>query len=114
MLTVRRLRFGLLALGAGVVALVPWLVPPYTSFELAYVGAYAVAILGLVILTGQNGQISLGHGAFLAAGGYVVAIAAQRLGIAYWISIPLTRELFTTDENVITKSPVALAVAGKS
>jgi len=63
-----------------VVAIAPWLVPPYIAFELAYAGAYAIAILGLVILTGWNGQISLGHGAFMAIGGYAVAIAATRAG----------------------------------
>jgi branched-chain amino acid transport system permease protein len=69
--------FGLAAL---VVAIVPWVLPPYISFELAYAGAYAIAILGLIILTGINGQISLGHGAFMAVGGYTVAIAITRAG----------------------------------
>jgi len=69
--------FGLAAL---VVAIVPWVLPPYISFELAYAGAYAIAILGLIILTGMNGQISLGHGAFMAVGGYTVAIAITRAG----------------------------------
>jgi len=68
------------ALAAVVVAIVPWLLPQYIAFELAYAGAYAIAILGLVILTGRNGQISLGHGAFMAVGGYTVAIAATRGG----------------------------------
>ena len=35
---------------------------------------YAIAILGLAILTGFNGQISLGHGAFYAIGAYVTAV----------------------------------------
>ncbi len=68
------------AIGAVVVAIVPWLVPPYVAFELAYAGGYAIAILGLVILTGRSGQISLGHGAFMAVGGYAVAIAVAHLG----------------------------------
>jgi branched-chain amino acid transport system permease protein len=68
------------ALAALVVAVVPWLLPAYISFELAYAGAYAIAILGLLILTGCNGQISLGHGAFMAIGGYGVAIAVTRAG----------------------------------
>jgi branched-chain amino acid transport system permease protein len=68
------------AIAAAVVAVVPWILPPYISFELAYAGAYAIAILGLVILTGMNGQASLGHGAFMAVGGYAVAIAVSRAG----------------------------------
>ena len=58
----------------------PWLLPSYLSFELAYAGAYAIAILGLIILTGMNGQISLGHGAFMALGGYGVAVAVAHAG----------------------------------
>ena len=68
------------AVAAVIVAVVPWLLPPYIAFELAYAGAYAIAILGLIILTGFNGQISLGHGAFMAVGGYAVAHAVTRAG----------------------------------
>jgi branched-chain amino acid transport system permease protein len=68
------------ACAAAVVLIAPWVLPPYISFELAYAGAYAIAILGLIILTGFNGQISLGHGAFMAVGGYAVALAVARAG----------------------------------
>jgi branched-chain amino acid transport system permease protein len=68
------------AVTAAVVLIVPWLVPSFVAFELTYAGAYAIAILGLIILTGLNGQISLGHGAFMAIGGYAVAIAVSRAG----------------------------------
>jgi branched-chain amino acid transport system permease protein len=68
------------AIAAVVMAVLPWLFPSYVAFELAYAGAYAIAILGLIILTGMNGQISLGHGAFMAIGGYTVAIAVSRAG----------------------------------
>jgi branched-chain amino acid transport system permease protein len=72
-----------------VIAIVPWLVPSYSAFELTYAGAYAIAILGLVILIGLCGQISLGHGAFLALGGYTVAILSHRFETPDWLSIPL-------------------------
>jgi len=71
------------------IALLPRFIPSYGAFELTYVGAYAIGILGLVILTGANGQISLGHGAFFAIGGYTVALLGQKLGIPYWASVPL-------------------------
>ena len=52
--------------------------PPFISDfkarDYAYVGIYLVALLGLNILTGYTGQISLGHGAFMAIGGYTTAI----------------------------------------
>ena len=42
--------------------------------QFAYVGIYLIALVGLNILTGYTGQISLGHGAFMAIGGYTTAI----------------------------------------
>ncbi|MBV8150800.1 MAG: branched-chain amino acid ABC transporter permease [Candidatus Eremiobacteraeota bacterium] len=72
-----------------VIALAPRFVAPFVAFELTYVGAYAIAILGLVILTGYSGQISLGHGAFMAIGGYTVAVLALRAGIGIEVSILL-------------------------
>ena len=46
----------------------------YHLFQLTMVVVYAIAILGLALLTGFNGQISLGHGAFYAIGAYTTAI----------------------------------------
>jgi branched-chain amino acid transport system permease protein len=57
-----------------VVAILPSFVNDFRSRELAYVGIYLIALLGLNILTGYTGQISLGHGAFMAIGGYTTAI----------------------------------------
>ena len=64
---------GLLALAA-LIAIVPRFVSSYTTYELATVGMYFIALLGLSILTGYSGQISLGHGAFMAIGGYTTAV----------------------------------------
>ena len=52
----------------------PFLVSNYHTFQLTLVLVYSIALLGLNILTGYNGQISLGHGAFYAIGAYVAAI----------------------------------------
>jgi branched-chain amino acid transport system permease protein len=73
---------------AVLVIALPWLIPPFMTFEFTYVGAYAIAILGLVILIGNSGQISLGHGAFVAVGGYTVAVLLQSLGLSYSVSLP--------------------------
>ena len=51
----------------------------YHTFQLTLVLVYAIALLGLNILTGYNGQISLGHGAFYAIGAYVAAILMDKL-----------------------------------
>lgn len=76
-------------IAVAVIAALPWIVPSFVVFDLIFVAAFAIAILGLIVLTGMNGQVSLGHGAFMALGGYVVAVAAQRAGIPYWAGVPL-------------------------
>lgn len=56
------------------VAVLPSFVSDFKAREYSYVGIYLIALLGLNILTGYTGQISLGHGAFMAIGGYTTAI----------------------------------------
>ncbi|HSH91219.1 MAG TPA: branched-chain amino acid ABC transporter permease [Ramlibacter sp.] len=67
----------------------PFLVSNYRVFQFSMVLIYAIALLGLNILTGFNGQISLGHGAFYAIGAYVTAILMDRFGVPYWLCIPV-------------------------
>ena len=71
------------------VAVLPFFVDDFQASQYAYVGIYFVAICGLNILTGYTGQISLGHGAFMAVGGYTTAILAAKAGFPYWTTIPL-------------------------
>ncbi len=74
-----------------VIALIvlPFLVKNYRVFQFNLVLVYAVAILGLNILTGFNGQISLGHGAFYAFGAYTAAMLMDKLGVPYWATLPV-------------------------
>ena len=51
---------------------------------------YAIAILGLALLTGFNGQISLGHGAFYAIGAYTTAILMTTWNVPYWLTLPIS------------------------
>jgi branched-chain amino acid transport system permease protein len=60
-----------------VVALLPFTLSDYHRALGAQVGIYFVAILGLNILVGYSGQISIGHGAFMAIGGYTTAIMSR-------------------------------------
>jgi len=69
--------------------LLPFLVKNYRVFQFNLVMVYAIAILGLNILTGFNGQISLGHGAFYAFGAYTAAIMMDKLGVPYWATLPV-------------------------
>ncbi len=79
---------GLAVLLAGAVAL-PFLVSNYRVFQFNLVLIYAIVLLGLNILTGYNGQISLGHGAFYAIGAYVAAILMDHFGWPYWATLPV-------------------------
>ncbi|HEX9395446.1 MAG TPA: branched-chain amino acid ABC transporter permease [Burkholderiales bacterium] len=66
----------------------PFVVSNYRTFQLTLVLVYAIALLGLNILTGYNGQISLGHGAFYALGAYCAAILMAKAGWPYWATLP--------------------------
>ncbi len=72
----------------GLACVLPFELRNYQLFQLTLVMVYAIALLGLNILTGYSGQISLGHGAFYAVGAYVAAILMDRYGIAYWVTVP--------------------------
>ena len=50
--------------------------------------AYAVAVLGLNLLVGYSGQISLGHGAFFALGAYTAAILIEKAGLPHLLTLP--------------------------
>jgi branched-chain amino acid transport system permease protein len=67
----------------------PFVVSSYRTFQLTLVLVYAVALLGLNMLTGYNGQISLGHGAFYAIGAYCTAILMDQAGWPYWATLPV-------------------------
>ena len=61
----------------------------YFNYRLAFVGIYFIAIVGLNVLTGYNGQISLGHGAFMAIGAYTTAILNVNYGVGLYWTIPI-------------------------
>ena len=67
----------------------PFIASSYRTFQFTLVLVYAIALLGLNILTGYNGQISLGHGAFYALGAYCTAILMDKFGVPYWATVPV-------------------------
>jgi branched-chain amino acid transport system permease protein len=71
-----------------VVMVLPAFVSGFRAQQLAYVGIYLVALIGLNVLTGYTGQISLGHGAFMAVGGYTAALLMTDHGIKDIATIP--------------------------
>jgi branched-chain amino acid transport system permease protein len=74
----------------GILALIlPFVASGYHLFQFSQVLVYSIALLGLNLLTGYNGQISLGHGAFYAIGGYTCAILITKFGAPYWATLPV-------------------------
>jgi branched-chain amino acid transport system permease protein len=69
--------------------LLPAFVSGFRLFQFSQVLIYAIALLGLNLLTGFNGQISLGHGAFYGIGAYTTAIMIDRWNIGYAWTIPV-------------------------
>lgn len=65
------------------------LVSSFTYLQLSLMLVFAIAVLGLNLLTGFNGQISLGHGAFFAVGAYAAAILIEHGNWPWWATLPV-------------------------
>jgi branched-chain amino acid transport system permease protein len=74
---------------AVVLAILPRFISDFHTREVAIAGMYYIALLGLGILTGYSGQISLGNGAFMAIGGYATAILSVDHGFSPTWTIPI-------------------------
>lgn len=70
--------------------LAPFVLDQYTTYILNISGIMVIGALGLNILTGYTGQISLGHAAFMAIGAYTTGILSSRYGISFLILLPLS------------------------
>jgi branched-chain amino acid transport system permease protein len=84
----RSLRLGAVLVVLVLAAALPLFVSGFRLFQFTQVLIYAIALLGLNLLTGYNGQFSLGHGAFYGIGAYTSAIMVDRWGIGYGWTIP--------------------------
>jgi branched-chain amino acid transport system permease protein len=80
-------KFWLILFAAGLLCVPLW-ADPYIVYMTNISGIAIIAAMGLNILTGLTGQISLGHAAFVALGAYTTAILATRSGMPFWITIP--------------------------
>ena len=74
------------------------------------IGVTIIAVLGLQILTGFAGQISLGHAAFMASGAYMSAALSTHLGWSFWVTMPLAA-LFSGILGLLVALP-ALKIRG--
>lgn len=84
------MRRTLIALVVAAAVVLPFILSNFHIFQATLVLTYAIALLGLNLLTGFNGQISVGHGAFFAVGGYTAAVLIEHFGVPYWITIPVS------------------------
>ena len=69
--------------------LLPFFFNAYRVGQFTQAMALAIAVLGLNLLVGYSGQISLGHGAFFALGAYASAISIEDLGVPYLLTLPI-------------------------
>jgi branched-chain amino acid transport system permease protein len=79
----------LLAATAGLVVLLPFVVSNYHTYQLAQVAIYAIAVIGVNLVTGYTGQISLGHGAFMLIGAYTTSSLIVHASFPYGVTIPI-------------------------
>ena len=99
-------RIGLFAAAVAFVIYLPHRLSDFRALELALVAIYFIALLGLNVLTGYSGQISLGHGAFMALGGYTTAILVSDQGLH------VGGHTFSNDLKDLYTIPLAGVVAG--
>lgn len=102
----RELGFLAFALAVAAVYLLPRFISDFRAQQFAYVGIYFVALIGLNLLTGITGQISLGHGAFMLIGGYTTAILISDS------ELKLGSHVFSNDMKDLWTIPIAGLVAG--
>ena len=104
------------AIAVAAIAALPWIVPSFVVFDLIYVGAYTIAILGLIVLTGMNGQISLGHALYFGIGAYTATLLYTKLGIVPWFGMVagglIAAALFRLAGHYFTIATIVIAEAG--
>ena len=69
--------------------IVPAMFPDFLVYQFSVALTYAIAILGLNLLMGFNGQISVAQGVFFAVGAYTTAIFMTRYGMNYLMTLPI-------------------------
>jgi branched-chain amino acid transport system permease protein len=99
-----------------IAAMAPVFASDFQLFRLTNILIYAIALLGLNILVGFNGQISLGHGAFYAIGAYTTAILVVHFDLAHWVALPIAGSTclvagFLFGLPVLRLGPMHLAMA---
>lgn len=84
-----RSRFAKTVAGIAIFCAAPLVLPEFHLFQICLIACTSLVVLGLVVVTGFAGQISLGQSAFVALGGYGSAILATSWGVPMWAGIPV-------------------------
>ena len=97
----------------------PTVISSFQAGQWAHALILAIAIMGLNILVGFSGQLSLGHGAFMAFGAYTSAILAHRYKMDYLATIPIEGLLtgivgFLLASGLATRDPKRFANMGST
>ena len=90
-ITIFETDFGRLSMLLGLFLLfviIPLISSAYVLYVINIIGIYAIAAIGLNLLIGYTGQISLGHGAFFGVGAYSAAILSTKVGVPFLIAVP--------------------------
>ncbi len=69
-------------------AVIPFTASSYFLYVANIIGIYSIAAVGLNLLIGYTGQISLGHGAFFGVGAYTAAILGSKAGVPFILAVP--------------------------
>jgi branched-chain amino acid transport system permease protein len=85
----RQVAFGTIALVLGACASAPLFLSNYPLFVLSLTIVNAIAVLGVNLVMGYAGQISLGHAGFAAIGAYATALLVVNLDVSYWLALPV-------------------------
>jgi branched-chain amino acid transport system permease protein len=74
---------------AGCALALPFFLWDFRTYQLAFAATHAIAILGLNLIVGQAGLVSLGHGAFYGLGAYTLAVLMRHWGVSAYAAIPV-------------------------
>jgi len=80
-------RLGLAVIVAAIVAVLSIKLNAFRDYQIAEIAMYVTAVAGLSVLTGLSGQISLGHGGFMAVGAYTTALLLLHLNWPFYAAL---------------------------
>ena len=80
---------GVALASAVILAALPFLASNYIVYLVSLIAISAILAIGLDMLTGWTGQISLGHAGFAAVGGYACWLAVIHFAMPFWLALPL-------------------------